>query len=85
MRNVSNYCNVIFFAVWRERELHRLQNIWGNNIDIDDTALRANVCYFQHTAVRWVHDTELRILWEKGKIKVIYILVFPPSFFQQDF
>lgn len=54
MRNPSNYCNVIFFFEgWQECELHRLQNIWGNNIDIDDTALGENVCYFQHTAVRW--------------------------------
>lgn len=51
--------------------------------DTDDAALRERVLFSAHCCqVSFL--VELRILWEKGKMKVMDVIVLLPSFFQRD-
>lgn len=52
--------------------------------DTDDAALRECVI-FSTLLSGELFGRELRILWEKGKMKVMYAIILLPSFFQRDF
>lgn len=84
MRHVSNCCNVIFLQ--SDRNVNSTAcRIYEETISTLMIQHEEQMCViFSTLLLGELHDTGLRILWENGKIKVTYIFVFLPSFWQQD-